>query len=206
MFPLLLVTTSKRVVDGYIKKIVKEKAIKSTHINLIQPITSIISIDQVREIINLAQRVSELTLIAVYEFDTAKRETQNAFLKTLEEKNNNIQFILQISRESAILPTIISRSKIIKLTSTKKPEVEISLSALINELSMDNYNDMTKEKAIVFCDAWLSNFQQGLRDLPAVKIRNVVTELINVRELIMKNNLNPQLAIDHLILHVKHVI
>lgn len=207
MFPILLIAT-KRTAEGYVKKHIKEQMYPITHIHIIEPLTTIITIDQIREIIKTALYTSQKTLIVIYNFETAKKESQNAFLKTLEEKNNSIQFILQATGEYGVLPTITSRSMLVRLKSSgsKKQIANQTIKDLLMELDMQDYGEMTKEKAIHFCNRWLSIFHTQIEEVSSKKQSEVIKELIRVSDLIQKNNINPQLSIDHLILLMKDVI
>jgi DNA polymerase-3 subunit delta' len=55
----------------------------------------------------------EKTAIIIEDIDKATAETQNAFLKNLEEPSNNLIYILTASNINNVLPTIASRCQII---------------------------------------------------------------------------------------------
>ncbi len=57
-------------------------------------------------------------------------EAQNALLKSVEESNDNIHFIFCCEREEAILPTIASRSRVVKVVGPMD-----STSEMVNLLS-----------------------------------------------------------------------
>lgn len=63
---------------------------------------------------------SEKTAIVIENIDTATTETANAFLKNLEEPNNNLLYILTAEIKENVLPTIISRCQIIKVQNIKQ--------------------------------------------------------------------------------------
>ncbi len=54
-------------------------------------------------------------------------EAQNAFLKTLEEPHGGVTFILLAKSLAGILPTIISRTQLVRFTFVPKQEVEQGL-------------------------------------------------------------------------------
>jgi len=60
------------------------------------------------------------TAILINSIDTITEEAGNAFLKNLEEPQENIYYILTASSLKSILPTIISRCEVIKLTDKLK--------------------------------------------------------------------------------------
>ncbi|MFZ3301737.1 MAG: hypothetical protein WA152_03430 [Microgenomates group bacterium] len=64
-------------------------------------------------------KFNEKTAIIINDIDLATNETLNAFLKNLEEPNENLIYILTASNLNNVLPTIISRCEIIAVQSTE---------------------------------------------------------------------------------------
>jgi DNA polymerase III delta prime subunit len=58
------------------------------------------------------------TAIVIQNFEGASTETQNALLKSLEEPQPNLLYILTTSSVESLLPTIVSRCEIINLEFT----------------------------------------------------------------------------------------
>lgn len=76
-------------------------------------------IEDVRELRKLVKlSFPQKTAIVIKNFDDATIETQNAFLKNLEEPQKNLVYILTAYNLDNVLPTIISRCEIIKLPIT----------------------------------------------------------------------------------------
>jgi len=69
-----------------------------------------IPIDEVRKIISLTRLKSTARVIIINDAQTMSIEAQNALLKLLEEPNNNNYFLLVLSSEHQVLPTVLSRS------------------------------------------------------------------------------------------------
>jgi len=67
---------------------------------------------------------SEKTAIIIDDIDKATPEASNAFLKNLEEPNNNLVYILTASNLENVLPTIVSRCQVIKVLQIKQVEQE----------------------------------------------------------------------------------
>lgn len=77
-------------------------------------------IDDVRELNKLLRLTfNEKTLIVIRNIEKASEEALNAFLKNLEEPQENIYFALTTPNISQVLPTIVSRCQIVKVRSTK---------------------------------------------------------------------------------------
>ena len=73
-------------------------------------------IDDVRELKKFVKFSFALkTAIIIEDIDKATVETQNAFLKNLEEPTKNIIYILTASNINNVLPTIVSRCQVIKI-------------------------------------------------------------------------------------------
>lgn len=73
-------------------------------------------IDDVRSLNNLLRlNFSEKTLIVSENIEEATEEALNAFLKNLEEPQDNIYFALTAVSVRKVLPTIVSRCQIIKV-------------------------------------------------------------------------------------------
>jgi DNA polymerase III delta prime subunit len=76
-------------------------------------------IDDVRELKKFVKfSFFEKTAIIIEDIDKATAETQNAFLKNLEEPSNNLIYILTASNINNVLPTITSRCQVIKIQDT----------------------------------------------------------------------------------------
>jgi DNA polymerase III, gamma/tau subunits len=68
---------------------------------------------ELARIVSISQ--PQKTVYFLKNFDQAGADAQNAFLKTLEEVQENIIFVLSAKNDENILPTITSRCHIIKL-------------------------------------------------------------------------------------------
>lgn len=198
MFPILLVSQSLQNVDNFIQNIIKEGKYSQTAIYRYKSQGTIITIEQIREITSLFKRVPEKLLICIYNFDSAKKESQNAFLKTLEEKNHYAQFVLQVFSEESVLPTIQSRCIVKRIYEKSDKTTRLDFPAI----SLSELNDMTKEKAIEFCDSIIAYAHTAIHaHIPIIP--SYIKEVLRVRNLLIKNNINPQLTVDHLFLNFK---
>lgn len=72
-----------------------------------------ISVDQVREVIELAGvRQTRDRFFVFREAEKLREETENSMLKLLEEPKENYHFILLTETPEALLPTILSRAEV----------------------------------------------------------------------------------------------
>ena len=80
----------------------------------------LVKIDDVRSLNNLIRlSFKEATLIVCQNIHEAGEEALNAFLKNLEEPQENIYFALTAPSTRKVLPTIVSRCEVIRVQSTK---------------------------------------------------------------------------------------
>ncbi len=212
MFPILLISKNNKTTEKYLNDFIKSNKFISHHIFRYQPDPNIIKIDHIREIKSMLIRTeTDKKLIIIYGFNTAKIEAQNAFLKTLEEKTASVQFIIIVESETQALSTIISRCKIVKLKHVRRSDTSLKKDQSFSFIQplpqlLFQYNNMNKDKAIKLCDGFLWYFKSLLykdSPLPRTVLVKIAKEIIKVRNLILKNNLNPQIAIDHLLIFIK---
>jgi len=92
--------------------------------------SSFIKIDKIREIIyqaSLKPYESGKKIFIITEAEDMNEESQNALLKILEEPRENQIFILTTSRASGILPTVISRCRLVKFNLMTQAQIQALL-------------------------------------------------------------------------------
>ncbi len=91
-------------------------------------------------------------------------EAQNALLKCVEESSENIHFIFCCEREDSVLPTIASRSKVIKLRELVVSEDEmVSIVARVASSKTVSYSDI--ESIAVLCEKDFGKIIVALRQI-----------------------------------------
>ena len=73
------------------------------------------------------------TAILIDSIDIATEEAANAFLKNLEEPQENIYYILTASNLRTVIPTIASRCEIIKLPSDKQKSIDTNFDKFLKK-------------------------------------------------------------------------
>ncbi len=113
MTPLLLVTNDKKSITKYINEI---KTNDKKYVIELQPEKTEYTIAQIRELAH-DSRFShpEMRIYLLIDFHKSSIPAQNAFLKLLEEPPENTLFILTVRSEYSLLPTIVSRTNIVRL-------------------------------------------------------------------------------------------
>lgn len=213
MIPHILISTDEMEMQLFVKTYVSKHRISATHVFNIFPEAAEFSVKQIRDIKqDLVLSTKEPRLYILKEFHKSSFEAQNAFLKTLEEHNENIHFILSINNTHNLLPTIKSRSKIVHLPVSKKTflkDIKIenalthliekgdnSIFQLVNIKTLDNDQTM---RNIVY--QFIYFFKKRLSyDVSASKI---LSEILNAYHAFENNHIDPQLTIDHILLYIK---
>ncbi len=109
---LLIGSDSEKLKTG-IEELAKDLQVKIMEFPLVK-------IDDVRSLNNLIRlSFEEPTLIVCKNIHKTGDEALNAFLKNLEEPQKNIFFALTAPTTRKVLPTIVSRCQIIKITNNK---------------------------------------------------------------------------------------
>lgn len=67
--------------------------------------------------------ISKKTAVVIEDIQTASLEALNAFLKNLEEAQENIFYIITADSLQNVIPTIISRCQVIKISGYPKPSL-----------------------------------------------------------------------------------
>src|SRR5260221_2078148 len=95
-----------------------------------------VKIADVRELARFTRlKLIEKTVIVLRDFDKASEEAQNAFLKALEEPQENLTYILTATNIEKILPTIVSRCEV---------EEVYGISYIVSSENKEKYNNFIK--------------------------------------------------------------
>ena len=76
-----------------------------------------IYVKQARELVQKTRiALKKNKVYIIYKASTMNEQAQNAFLKSLEEPNSSTFYILLVNNVHSLLPTVLSRSQILKIT------------------------------------------------------------------------------------------
>jgi DNA polymerase III gamma/tau subunit len=165
----------------------------------------LLKIDDVRSLNNLIRlSFSQPTLIFCPNIHEAGEEALNAFLKNLEEPQENIHFVLTAPSVRKVLPTIASRCQVIKIVSEKPQITDKESSEIQKFLHMSigkklSYIDKIKDRqiAIEFAENMV-NFMHGTLHEKEVqysmKAKNIDLALKTLARLKANGNVNLQLS------------
>lgn len=206
MIPLLLISDDKTAVNSYLNKLKKDSLFIE-----ITPSTKEYSIDDIKGIIKETKVFYPKTRIYFFcDFHLSSIPAQNSFLKLLEEPPSNVQFILSTNNKNGLLPTIISRTKIVKLQRSDKQNpvgtqfVAPLIEGLINQTStgipLSKFKITDKEIANDILLQIILFFRGRLgidKNSPLI-----LKKTLQLKRLLESNNLNPQLTIDQALIFI----
>jgi len=160
------------------------------------------SITQIRSLIKETAIYSNKIRVYIFEcFHFSSIETQNAFLKLLEEPPNNCFFILTTNNELKILPTIISRLKLIYIKDNNQIKLDKNKDKLLERILINKQLKLIPIDEVNFQDL-LIYFRKKLKSESSKKIIKILKEIIKTINLVENNNLNKQLALDNLLIMI----
>ena len=208
MIPLLIVSDDIKLIDNYVNKLKADQLFFE-----ITPETKEYSIADIKNLKKEAKISNpKVRLYYLPNFHLSSIPAQNSFLKLLEEPPVNIQFVLSTDDKNRLLPTVISRVKVIKLLGDKiKSENTQSFTSLISNL-VDQKNQTTskiplvefklldKDSAKNILGQIIAFFRERLDSDKKAPL--ILKEALRLNSLLKTNNLNPQLTVDHLLIFI----
>jgi len=206
MIPLLIVSDDNKLVNSYVNKLKQDNIFFE-----ITPSTKEYSIDDIKSLIKETKVFHPKTRIYfLTNFHLSSIPAQNSFLKLLEEPPTNVQFILTTLNKNSLLPTIISRVKIIKLRGkNERGNVD---KFVIDE--MEGLINQTPTMKIPFVKFTITDRESAKNILLQIIVffrerleidKNsplIIKEIIRLKALLENNNLNPQLTIDQVLIFI----
>lgn len=204
--PILLVAAASQAEDWI--AINSDALFTDSIVTHIQPEKNQITIGQIRQLKqSLITLPKNSQLIILHQFHTARSEAQNALLKTLEEKPSSVSVLMITQSRDSILPTIQSRSRIITIE-----QEEILPDQVIQDLlqtyqsqpeaifAHPTMQNLDADAAISVCDQIILFLRRCLSSDPTVA--GMLSHTLHIRSQITTNNLNPQLAVDRIVIRL----
>lgn len=210
----LVITKDKEPASSYIVNLLKEKKVDSLDVNH-QMYEKIMGIEEVRNIqkaILLKPFRGKTKAVIIEAYENITLEAQNALLKILEEPPANTIVVILITKRDLILPTIISRCKIItlrekeiKLNENDLTTLQNTLNTLLNgkigdklkiaqDVATDKNVDLWLEKMAIFVKNKLTQNNKNLKYL------NFLKELQKTYKKIESTNVSQRVALENFFL------
>lgn len=174
-----------------------------------------ISIEEIRSLqsgLSLRPYQSKVKAAIIYEAQKASPEAQNCLLKTLEEPPQHSLIILTAPEKESLLPTIVSRCRLIDLGARIKEGTGNILSSLETILKMSKSERLSfvdknkselneRETAIEHLDTWLSEAHRKILESPENSAWLTSSkELLRMKETLASINVNVRLAFETLLI------
>lgn len=215
MQSFLITAKDKNKASSYISDFLKEKEIYPIDINQ-QAYEKAMGIEDVRSIqkkILLKPFRGKTKAVVIQVYENITTEAQNALLKILEEPPANTIIVISIQKKEILLPTIISRCKVIEL---KEKEISLidedllELSNTLNILLNGKIGDKLKVAQDIAKDKdetvlWLENISVFVREklienYNDLKYLNLLRLLTATHTIIKSTNVNQRTALENLFL------
>ena len=178
MHAFLIIGDRKQVIEDRVKTLLVEQKAKQIPFEL-QKIEDVRNLKKITKFSN-----SSKTAIVINDIDSATTEALNAFLKNLEEPNENLIYILTASNLTNVLSTIVSRCEVVAVQSTKY------LVQRLHRNYRDALNIKERDEAIKFVEDLLfldnekkeyKNMENYLNTLKNLKLNgNVSLQMTNL--------------------------
>lgn len=192
---------------------------------LLEPDRGTIQIKQIRELmdkLSFKPYSANFKIAVVNNAHLMNKETQNCFLKFLEEPTEKTHLILITAFPFLLLPTILSRVQKVRFFPQNgiEPEIDrVSVDDLIKLIQSDlvyrfNFAKIASEKDLgEMLNNWtnflrkifLSKINGGADDLKQYsisKIKNILNNIQETKHLISVTNASPRLALELLLLEL----
>lgn len=117
MHSFLVISNEKNKASSYISNFLKKEGIDRIDINLhtFEKAMGITDVRNIQKKIILRPFRGKVKAVVIEAYGSITTEAQNALLKVLEEPPNNTLILISVSKKELLLPTVLSRCKIIEL-------------------------------------------------------------------------------------------
>jgi DNA polymerase-3 subunit delta' len=200
MHAFLIVSQSSDLIDKKIEGKIKEMKLK--------PLNSVINkIEEVRLLESYIKlKLAEPTGIIIKNIENASLDALNAFLKSLEEPQENLTFFLTCTSLGSIPDTIISRCQVIKIVQEESTKNDKFTSDFLKKSLSEKliYIDSIKKKsdALDFInDIILGTHDLLLKEKDLVYFANILQNAEKLRSS-LKGNGNISLQLTNFIIHI----
>jgi len=162
-------------------------------------------IDQVRQINSFLSKKPfnhKNKIVLIHNAENLLTEAQNALLKNLEEPGDNNYIFITTSNSFSLLPTILSRCKIIKIKNTNpsSPQKVLKITGNIQkDLLASEKISYNKEEVLPFLENQLILFQKILTKDPSKENSYRLQKIIKSIQMV-KAHVDPKSVLDYLFL------
>lgn len=218
MQSLIISSKNQNAKDEYVKKICDDHRIDRFDIYIVEQEKGTIGIEEVRNLqkkLFLKPLKSPAKAVVVKNAENLTIAAQNALLKVLEEPPDNTIILLETKNKDLLLPTILSRCKIIELKgeSSKLQSHELSTfnsqlstflkSGVGERLKLAQDTGKTKEEALVWLETMMFVIRKELIEQPSsTQYFNILISFQKAYFILQTTNANPRFTLENLFLNL----
>lgn len=218
MQSFVIASKKKEAKEEYVKKICADYRIDRFDIYIVEQEKGTIGIEEVRNLqkkLFLKPLKSPTKAVVVKNAENLTITAQNALLKSLEEPPENTIIILTVSNKDLLLPTILSRCKIIELKgespnlqSHERSTFNVQLSTLLKSevgerLKLAQDTGKTKEEALIWLESIILAIRNELIKQPSrSQYLDLLKSLQKTHTILQTTNANPRFALETLFLNL----
>lgn len=178
LFPsTLIVSGQSPSLEPYLKELGHQNLINNPDIFLVSEKEdyTVENIRQIKKFLSQNPYSHTSKIVIIQNADLLNIESQNTLLKNLEEPGANNYFILTTPNPASILPTVVSRCSVLRLTSNQiSTQKTLTFPNSIPEsLSLTESFVVNKSSVLPFLEAQLGLYQKLLVKDPSLK--NIAT-------------------------------
>ena len=204
-----IITGCQKDREEFVKNFILELDIKPADLYFLNPIDKL-KIQEIRLLqhqINLTPHSSKYKIAVIDNSSMLTMEAMSALLKTLEEPPKNSIIILCADSEDVFLPTVLSRSRKIKITKHAQNELsldELELLKSLKTLTVKEKFDLASKLQAAsdlqnFLEKWLIYLRSEL--LSGREQGDLVKKIYQLKKM-LKTNINPKLLAENLFLEI----
>ncbi|MCJ7805862.1 hypothetical protein MUP46_04455 [Patescibacteria group bacterium] len=200
MHAYLIIGNSAEYIENSIEALAKKLKVKTLNF----PLAKIDDVRALNSFVSLT--ISEPTAIVVRRIDNATTEGLNAFLKNLEEPQENLYFILTAASVRGVLPTILSRCQIIKtgyrqVQGDKNAQDFIKMD--IGERLAFTETIRKRDEALVFTENFILACHEKLATSTNLPLISRFLKAANTTRRALKQNGNVTMQLTHLVVQLE---
>ncbi len=210
MISHLLISEKRRQADKYVKQ---NFSVNENLFFEITPSATKYTIADVKQVLaDIKVFNSQKRLYYFPDFDNSSVDAQNAMLKMLEEPPANVHFVLTAQSTSRLLPTIVSRTKVVNVGPRSIPTLDSGTAHALEQflekkslkgLDFKAFTVKDGKEAREICDQIVVFFRKLMSKDKSAPV--VMKEGLRLRALMENNNLTPQMTIDHILIFISGI-
>lgn len=214
MQSFLVVAKDKNLTSSYTSNFLKEKGVDAWDIysQIYEKAMGIEDVRNIQKAILLKPFRGRTKAVVIEAYESITTEAQNALLKVLEEPPANTIIIISTQKKELLLPTILSRCKIIELREKESSlinedssEFSDTLNIVLNgrigdKLKIVQNVTKDKEQATLWLEKMAIFVRKELAQNNNIKYLNFLKELQKTYKVIKSTNVSHRTALENLFL------